>query len=156
VRAMFDTRLPGQELFGAIPEAVALSADGTRLYAANAGSDAVAVFDLSQATETKDPASPVRPLGFIPTEWYPTALAVRERKLYVASAKGRGTGANVDAQRVLDAVPQSHREHAYIGTLLYGSLATIDLPEAEQNLGALTREVEASNLMAATEQHVKF
>src|SRR3984957_17880426 len=50
VRAMFDTRLPGQELFGAVPDALALSSDGTRLYAANAGSDAVAVFDLAHET----------------------------------------------------------------------------------------------------------
>jgi DNA-binding beta-propeller fold protein YncE len=157
VRAMFDTRLPGQELFGAIPDAVAVSTDGRRLYAANTSSDAVAVFDLAhERAGAKGTAAPVRPLGFIPTEWYPTALAVRQQKLYVATAKGSGTGANVDAQWVVDAVPQSHRAHAYIGTLLYGSLATIDLAEAEKRLGALTREVEVSNLMAATQQHVNF
>ena len=162
MRAMFDTRLPGQELFGAMPDAVAVSADGRRLYAANTGSDAVAVFDLARETagaqgaDAQGTSMPVRPLGFIPTEWYPTALAVGQQKLYVATAKGRGTGANVDAERIVEAVPRSHRAHAYIGTLLYGSLATIDLAEAEKSLGALTHEVEVSNLMAATQQHINF
>ena len=44
VKGYFDTRLPGQSYFGAEPDALALSADGT-LYAANMGSDAVAVID---------------------------------------------------------------------------------------------------------------
>jgi DNA-binding beta-propeller fold protein YncE len=157
VRSMFDARLPGQQLFGAVPDAVAVSADGARLYVANAGSDAVAVFDLPHgkaATEAGLPAQ--RPLGFIPTEWYPTALAVKEQTLYVATAKGSGTGANVQPGRVIETVPQSQRAHAYIGSLLYGSLASIDLAEAQMRLGALTREVEASNLMAAAQQHVTF
>jgi len=158
VRAMFDARLPGQELFGAIPDAVAVSADGRRLYAANAASDAVAVFATpgEKAGATRAQASPIRALGFIPTEWYPTALAVADRTLYVATAKGNGAGANKDAQRVVDAVPQSHRAHAYIGTLLYGSLAAISLSEAERDLGILTRQVVASNLTAPTQQHVGF
>jgi Lactonase, 7-bladed beta-propeller len=157
VRNMFDARLPSQQLFGAVPDALAVSADGARLYVANASSDAVAVFDLPHAkpsTEAELPAQ--RPLGFIPTEWYPTALAVKAHTLYVATAKGSGTGANVQPARVVETVPQSHRAHAYIGTLLYGSLASIDLVEAQTRLGALTREVEASNLMAAAQQHVAF
>ncbi|GAC1497554.1 MAG: hypothetical protein NVS1B6_03280 [Steroidobacteraceae bacterium] len=157
VRAMFDTRLPGVELFGAIPDAVAVSPDGSRLYAADAGCDAVAVFAVTpEKPGAKLSAAPIRALGYIPTQWYPTALAVTGRKLYVASAKGAGTGANQAAQRVIDAVPESHRAHAYIGTLLYGSLATIDREDAEQHLGLLTREVEMSNLSAVAEQHISF
>ena len=41
VKGYFDTRLPGQSYFGAEPVALAVSADGGRLYAANMGSDAV-------------------------------------------------------------------------------------------------------------------
>ena len=37
---------PGQSYFGAMPDAVAVSEDGKRLFAANTGSDAIAVFDL--------------------------------------------------------------------------------------------------------------
>ncbi|HEV7614323.1 MAG TPA: bifunctional YncE family protein/alkaline phosphatase family protein [Steroidobacteraceae bacterium] len=156
VRAMFDTRLPGQDLFGAIPDAVAVSADGARLYVANAGCDAVGVFAVTPDNAGDKQTKPIHALGFIPTEWYPTTLAVTGQKLYVATAKGSGSGANKDAQKVVDAVPQSHRAHAYIGTLLYGSLATIDRGEAENRLVALTREVEASNLTGATQKHISF
>jgi DNA-binding beta-propeller fold protein YncE len=162
-RAWFDTRLPGQELFGAIPNAVAVSADGTRLYVANAGSNAVAVFAVGtgrtgpgRAATAPRASVPARALGFIPTEWFPTALAVTGNTLYVATGKGTGTGANKDAQRVVDPVPQSHRAHEYIATLLYGSLATIDRDQAEKSLGTLTREVEMSNLMAAAQKHISF
>ena len=46
LEALFDTRLPGQTYFGAMPDAVAVSEDGRRLFAANTGSDAIAVFAL--------------------------------------------------------------------------------------------------------------
>jgi DNA-binding beta-propeller fold protein YncE len=156
VAAMLDTRLPGQELFGAIPDAVAVSPDGKRLYAANAGTNAVAVFDVEHKGAAGRSSIPARPLGFIPTEWYPTALTVAGQRLYVATGKGDGTGPNKDAQRVVDSVEPSHRAHAYIGTLLYGSLAAIERGEAEKSLGTLTRAVEKSNLMAAMQQHIRF
>ena len=41
---IFDTRLPGQTYFGGEPNALALSEDGRHLYAANAGTDSVAIF----------------------------------------------------------------------------------------------------------------
>ena len=88
LETIYDTRLPGQTYFGAMPDAVAVSEDGKRLFAANTGSDAIAVFDLrGRQPQTK-------PLGWVPTEWYPTALAVKGNKLYVATAKGQGTGPN--------------------------------------------------------------
>jgi DNA-binding beta-propeller fold protein YncE len=157
VAAMLDTRLPGQELFGAIPDAVAVSPDGKRLYAANAGANAVAVFDVAPDKSVAGRSSlPVRPLGFIPTEWYPTALTVIGQRLYVATGKGGGTGANKDAQRVVNSVASSHRAHAFIGTMLYGSLAAIDRGEAEKSIATLTRTVEKSNLMSAMQQHITF
>ena len=87
-RASMTRGLPGQTYFGAMPDAVAVSEDGKRLFAANTGSDAVAVFDSRAAAQ----GSPCR--GLVPTEWYPTALAVKGNKLYVATAKGQGTGPN--------------------------------------------------------------
>jgi DNA-binding beta-propeller fold protein YncE len=157
VRAMYDTRLPGQSLFGAVPDALVVSADGRRLYVANASSNAVALFSVARdKSGAKRAPVPLHALGFIPTEWYPTALAVTGGKLYVATGKGGGTGPNKDAQRVVDAIARSHRPHAYIGSLLYGSLATIDVGEAEKDLSTLTREVELSNLMSAKQQHIPF
>src|SRR5271156_2573187 len=83
LEAIYDVRLPGQTYFGAMPDAVAVSEDGKRLFAANSGSDDIGVFDLrGRQPQTK-------PLAWVPTEWYPTALAVKGNKLYVATAKGQ-------------------------------------------------------------------
>ena len=89
--------------------------DGKRLFVANSSADAVAVFDTSKidtsqietrkietrkiASGSSDqPASASEPtlsaLGFIPTDWYPSALAVHGDDLLIATAKGQGTGPN--------------------------------------------------------------
>lgn len=150
----FDTRLPGQIYFGAMPDGVAVSDDGKRVYAANSGSDAIAVFD-SSAIQGKS-AHPAKALGFVPTEWYPTEVAVRGNNLYIATAKSLGTGPNNGPQKQVAGQKSRKPEHTYIATLLYGSLATVDRGEAEKNLASLTTETLASNRMSAAAQHVSF
>jgi DNA-binding beta-propeller fold protein YncE len=156
---LYDTRLPGQSFFGAMPDAVAVSDDGGTLYAANSGSDAVAVFDL------KTPAKPglrVAPSGFIPTEWYPTAMAAKADRLYVATGKGNGTAPNAAPQPDAPNPPPNApkrlegRPHTYIATMLHGSLATIALSEAKANLRDLTKQVLESNLMNAAQKRIQF
>ncbi len=109
VKGYFDTRLPGQSYFGAEPVALAVSADGSRLYAANMGSDAVAVIATRKLTAAAAKQGMVEPVGFIPTEWMPMSVALvpthRDKtamngapgsgageKLFIATDKGRGTG----------------------------------------------------------------
>ncbi|MGA7886224.1 MAG: beta-propeller fold lactonase family protein [Acidobacteriaceae bacterium] len=154
----YDTRLPGQTYFGAMPDAVAVSPDGHTLFAANSGSDAVAVFDLDKRLR---PHIFGKPLGFIPTEWYPTAIAAGPARLFVATAKGKGTGPNVAPQPIAANPAPSvgravRRPHTYIATMLHGSLASIDLPQARAQLPKLTAEVMQSNLMNAAQQTVPF
>ena len=67
----------------------------TRLFVADSSLNAVAVFDA--ATLTKPGISfplPREALGFIPTDWYPSALAVHGDDLLIATAKGEGAGPN--------------------------------------------------------------
>lgn len=154
----YDTRLPGQTAFGAMPDDVALSEDGATLFAANSGSDAVAVFDLHASAQ---PGESAHPTGLIPTEWYPTALAVHGGHLYVATGKGKGTGPNVTPQPVTSSLsPQTRkraeRPHSYIATLLHGSLATIDIAETMGQLPQLTKETVADNLMDAEQRTIAF
>jgi DNA-binding beta-propeller fold protein YncE len=155
---LFNTQLPGQHYFGAMPDAIALSPDDGTLYAANSGSDAVAVFSVRDLKS----GSAAEPKGFIPTEWYPTGLAVKENKLFIATGKGRGTGPNVEPQPQV-ANPSSnqvrrmtHRPHTYIATLLHGSLATVDMDAATRDLKQLTSETVASNMMDAAAKHIQF
>ena len=155
----YDTRLPGQSYFGAMPDALVLSADGANLYVSNSGSNAVAVFRTRGKLDAK---TPQRAAGFIPTEWYPTAVSVRDGQLFIATAKGKGTGPNAAPQRILDSITDAKlrrlawRPHTYIATMLYGSLASIDLKSAETDLAKLSDAVVTSNRIVKSQEHLKF
>ena len=70
-----------------------------------------------------------KPLGFIPTGWYPTKVITGKEWLAVLSAKGiRPTRPNVRGEYVL--------------TLLKGTLGVIPQDQIEANLPAWTRQVE--------------
>jgi DNA-binding beta-propeller fold protein YncE len=143
VRGYFDTRLPKQSYFGAEPVALALNADGSRLYVANAASDAVAVLNTAKLTAKLARQTMVEPDGFIPTEWMPISLAFTGGKLTIATDKGHGTGPNNFPQRVTEAQAKEAgaRKSTYIASLLYGSLATVNAADVDQNLAAWTANV---------------
>ena len=151
LKGYFDTRLPGQSYFGAEPDAISLSPDGSRLYAANLGSDAVAVIDTTKLTKAAVKDGFVEPIGFIPTEWMPTAVLASGHQLFVATDKGRGTGPNNFPQR---AHGKTHGPYMYIASLVYGSLAAVDLNALD--LKAATAEVLEANRMKAAEEHIAF
>jgi DNA-binding beta-propeller fold protein YncE len=157
VRGYFDTRLPGQSYFGAEPDALAMSADGTRLYAANMGSDAVAVLDPHKLRSMEKAKGMVEPLGFVPTELMPMALVSTGGKLYVATDKGKGTGPNNMPQRAVPgAKPARDAGFTYAPTLLYGSLAALDEAALETGLKASTEAVLESNRMKAAAETLPF
>jgi len=135
----FDTAVSIQKFAGTTPNALAQSADGGRLFVADATINAVAVFDTSNLSPTSEPATD-RALGFIPTEWYPTSLVVVGTDLIIATAKGHGTGPN-NFPGTTDNEKKKH-EKAYIPTLLYGSVARLRLSEIETHLPEFTQRVE--------------
>jgi DNA-binding beta-propeller fold protein YncE len=124
---------------GSVPESVAFSPDGTRLFAACASLDAVAVFDA------RDAELEVHPLGFIPTDWYPSALAVVGNDLLITTAKGEGSGPNNMQGRLKG--ERKRKEHPYIPTLIGGSIQRISLSDIGKNLAAYTKQVEEDNLV---------
>lgn len=126
---------------GTVPLAIALSPDGKQLYAANASMDAVAVFELR--TDRQEDLTP--PTGFIPTEWYPSALAISGNDLLIATAKGQGSGPNKMMGTLKN--ERRHREHPYIPTLIGGSIARLNLADIDRNLAAYTKVVEEDNLL---------
>ncbi|MDR3726285.1 MAG: phosphoesterase [Terracidiphilus sp.] len=160
VKGYFDTRLPGQSYFGAEP--VALAVNGSRLYVANAASDAIAVIDTSKLTLKASKQGMIEPIGFVPTEWMPMSMAFLPSaaggKLYVATAKGKGTGPNgVPPRPTADTKSKRFlRSYTYIGTLMYGSLASLDAAEIEKNLTQSTQVVLESNRMKAAEEKITF
>jgi YVTN family beta-propeller protein len=158
VKGFFDTRLPSQSYFGAEPVAVAVNGDGSRLYVANMASDAIAVIDTNKLTSKATKQGMVEPIGFVPTEWMPISMAFSSGNLYVATGKGKGTGPNNFPQRQADenksVRPSS--SSTYIGTLLYGSLATLDAGEIEKNLPQWTSVALESNRMKAAAEKISF
>jgi DNA-binding beta-propeller fold protein YncE len=159
VRGYFDTRLPGQSYFGAEPSALAENEDGSRLYAANLGSDAVAVLDPHRLHGRSPSDGMVEPMGFVPTELMPMALASVGRTLYVASAKGKGTGPNDLAPRPTEAtkgMALMKRSFTYAPTLLYGSLAALHEGTMQSELKASTQVVLESNRMKAARETIQF
>jgi DNA-binding beta-propeller fold protein YncE len=159
VAGYFDTRLPGQTFFGAEPSALAESDDGARLYAANLGSDAVAVLDTRALHRIAPGHGMAEPMGFVPTELMPMVLASVGGRLYVASAKGAGTGPNNMAQRPTESMKGKRlvtRSFTYAPTLLYGSLAVLDRAAMESTLKTSTQVVLESNRMKAAQEKIQF
>jgi DNA-binding beta-propeller fold protein YncE len=162
IKGFFDTRLPGQTYFGAEPVALAVNPSGVRLYAANMASDSVAVFDTRKLTQKTAAAGMVEPDGYIPTDWLPLSMAFdalpQGGRLFIATGKGTGTGPNNFPQRPVENAATSYpiRGNAYIGTLLYGTLAGVDESAIENDLPQWTSVVLDSNQMIAAQQKIAF
>ena len=152
VSRVLETVLP-QKFSGAFPVALAQSTDGLRLFAADSSLDAVAVFDLSKNSSHLD-ESHLQAVGFIPTEWYPSALAVHGDDLLIASAKGEGAGPNKGTGKVLYEI--RHRDHPYIPTLLRGSIARLNIASTLSKLPELTKIVENDNLLHGDSGTIAF
>ena len=139
---------------GAASIGLALSKDGRHLYAASASLNAVAVFQVADRSAHPGQAIAGAPLGFIPTGWYPSALAIAGSDLLIASAKGEGSGPNSRQASV-----QSGRhpnEHPYIATLIGGSIQRLALDDVEKNLSEYTRQVEESNRLRSDQGKIVF
>ncbi len=124
---------------GSTPNALALSPDGGTLLVANADNNTVAVVDVRRPGES-------RPLGFIPTGWYPTGVAfdASGENVLVLSGKGLAAAANPRGPQ-----PVATSEDAqYIGGLLNGALSVLPRPD-ETALAAMTDRVYALSATSA-------
>jgi len=139
---------------GAVLQALALSPDGKYLFAASASLDAVAVFKVKEPPKLHAGGNYIgaideEPIGFIPTEWYPSALALVGNDLLIATAKGEGSGPN----NMLGTLPgnlkgeRKRKEHPYIPTLIGGSIQRVGLEDLDKNLPAYTQQVVEDNLL---------
>ncbi len=107
---------------GSTPNSLALSPDEQILFVANACNNNLAVFDVSRRGRT-------RPIGFIPTGWYPTSVRVTPdgKRLLVANGKGLVAKANPLGPQPGRKRPAGTVEE-YIGGLFHGTMSVIDLP----------------------------
>jgi hypothetical protein len=145
--AFLDVTFKNQKFAGAFPIALAQSSDGKTLFVADSSLDAIEVHDVSQLHPHPDDASSSipAPSGFIPTDWYPSALAVQGNDLLIATAKGQGSGPNKGSGKT--SWETRHHAHPYIPTLMRGSIARLNIPSTLNKLPELTRIVEHDNLL---------
>ena len=116
IRTSLEPKAP----IGSTP--IALASSGDKLYIANADNNNVAVVDVEERNES-------RVLGFIPTGWYPSALAASNdgKTLYIGTAKGMTFAPNA-------------KDKKFIGTILTGHVSLVDAPD-EKQLSTYTRQV---------------
>jgi len=129
-----DSTLP----FGSQPNALALSADGTTLYAANATNNAIAVIRLGRSAGVAGGPERSRLAGMIPTGWFPGALRISHdgRRLYVANVRGLGAGFSAG------------RGAYHVGDFV-GLVSILDVPD-DQALSEYTRQVAENNRLQAS------
>jgi DNA-binding beta-propeller fold protein YncE len=128
---------------GSTSNALALSADEKTLYIANADNNCLAVFDVDQ------PGS-CHSKGFIPVGWYPDAVKVIGKKIWVANGKGFSSMANPDGPNPINRreevtyqkgdTVRRQRPVQYIGGLFRGTMSIIDEP-GEKMLGVYSELV---------------
>ena len=76
--------------FGSMPSALQVAPDGKSVFAALAGNNAVAVLNCGNfAADGSFLHEHVH--GFVPTGWYPVAMACDQNHLYIANLKGTGS-----------------------------------------------------------------
>jgi YVTN family beta-propeller protein len=117
-----------EKVRGIAPTAVALSHDGSTLFTACGGINAVVVTDVKTGAMR----------GLIPTGWYPNGLAVSPdgERLAVTSLLGAGSGWNEK--------PEKRYVHAY-----RGSVAVVSMPDVAQLASYTTAVAENNHLRLA-------
>ncbi len=93
--------------YGSYPDALACK--NYKIFVANAGNNDIAVYDLKAK----------KFLGYIPTGWYPTSIYLGKNNLYIVSAKGLGSGPNVNGQ--------------WVGNMMHGLIQKVSLENFYKN-----------------------
>jgi DNA-binding beta-propeller fold protein YncE len=122
VQRSFSLRPDDDRGFGQMPNALALSGDEKTLYTACAGANAVAVVNVDRRPRVR---------GYVPTAWFPIAVAEREGRLVVASAKGFGA--------------RPERPGKALSIFMHTGTVQLLTADDRRDLKRLTRQVAANN-----------
>ncbi|MGL6072961.1 MAG: bifunctional YncE family protein/alkaline phosphatase family protein [Fimbriiglobus sp.] len=129
---------------GNTPNSLTMTADGALLFVANADANNLAVFNITDHKAAK-------PMGFIPTGWYPTSVRYNklDKQLYIANGKGMSSKANPNGPDPIN--PATRNLGEYIGTLLRGSVTTMPIPNPTAMATMTKTAYECSPLRAGAE-----
>jgi hypothetical protein len=141
---VISTAMHRQAPVGSTPNALALDASGKVLFVANADNNNVAVISIDEPEIS-------HVLGFVPTTWYPAALALSADRstLYVGSAKGLGGYPNERGPRsplLKENAGQKAGERGdHIARLQRGSVSAVPLANLRTEIKGLTRQALANS-----------
>ena len=123
-----NVSLTPRQPVGMTPSALALSADGKRLYTVCSDANAVAVVDVSEDRS--------RVLGFIPVGWYPTAVrSLSDGRLAVMNGRGAGSFPNPhgpNPSRRPEPVHLGVKAVEYVARIQTGSISFVDAPNEDR------------------------
>ena len=127
---------------------------GRKLAIANANNNCLTIFDISIPGESK-------PLGFIPTGWYPTNVKAHGKRLWVTNGKGLRSLPNPEGPSPV-AKAQKYGHHQgdanhtkgvqYIAGLFLGALSIIPEPD-EEALEHYSAQVFANTPYRSTQRY---
>ncbi|MGH9520591.1 MAG: bifunctional YncE family protein/alkaline phosphatase family protein, partial [Terriglobales bacterium] len=123
-------------LYGANPNALALSPDESKLYVSNGGENAVAVVRLDKASPRHSVTE-----GLIPTGWYPNSVTLSRDGgwLYVVNSKSN-PGPNPGFALTRKHSRRAHASNQYVLQLEKAGLLSLPVPGSSV-LAGLTRQV---------------
>jgi len=127
-----STALFPQAPEGATPNALALDEAAKLLFVANADNNDVAVIDISHPGHSEV-------LGFIPSGWYPSALAVAGGKLYIGNSRGFGSFPTPNGPG--SPLPKPGPGDYSIRGLRRGTISIVSLAHYKEDLSVWTKQV---------------
>ena len=135
---VISTTVTPQAPEGSTPDALAIDQKRHFLYVANADNNDVAVVNIAERKHSEV-------IGFIPTGWYPSALALSRdgRKLFIGNSKGQA--AYPDLKGPLSPLASRKGGDESIKTLQKGSIEFVDVTNLRQRLPAFTKQVIANS-----------
>jgi DNA-binding beta-propeller fold protein YncE len=171
-----SVRLAENSLGGNSPEGLALDQTGEVLFVANAHSNSIAIVSLSEKSLDNSGSSDKpayldrkqdemsRVLGFIPTGYYPSAVAVIDQTIFVGNGKGTGVENSSVIVNNSGRYPNMPNDRFPVGTgrgvnaggqysvsLVSGNISAVRRPE-DQALARYTEQVMRNNGLIGQKQ----
>ena len=148
-REVIATSLYPQSPEGSTPCGLAISPDGKTLFVANADNNSVMVADISGdlMEEAQDRGEKIALVnGFIPTGWYPTAVAVTPDNKFLLVANGKGLTSRASFPALSPKPNKLHNGLTFDhpGKTFEGSISFVAQPDTKQMV-AYTRQVRLNS-----------
>ena len=121
---------------GSTPNALTLDHEKHLLYVANADNNDVAVIDIEEPGKSEVE-------GFLPSGWYPSALALIGRNLYIGNSKGMGSYADIRGPH--SPLPPGPEGNGSVKSLQQGSVNIVDVANLKADLKNWTKRVYANS-----------